>query len=203
MNLLLAAVLPALAVAGAPTDLDALLAALQEPPPASTMFVEQRSSGLLDQPLVLRGQLARPDHDTLLRQVEAPWFERTTIAVGDVLVEREGQPARRFSLRRAPELEALLASFHGLLSGDRALLEQHYRVGYEPLAEGWRLALVPRSSRLARRITEVVLWGRGGEMRCMVVAQGDGQGSRMLLGEAARAGNGEAPDFDGECGGTP
>lgn len=201
MSLLLAALLLEAAAAAAPPTLDALLARLRQPPPAATAFVEQRNSALLDQPLLLRGRLARPDADTLVRQVEQPWAERTTISGGEVLVEREGREPRRFALRRAPELEALLASFHGLLAGDRALLERHYRLDLQTHADGWQLTLVPRALRLAGQVEAVRLFGRGGELRCMEVAERDGDRSRMLLAGATGAGG--DPAFDAECGSGP
>lgn len=204
MSLLLAALLLESAVAAAaPPTLDALLERLEQPLPATTAFVEQRSSGLLAEPLLLRGRLSRPDSGALVRQVEHPWVERTTISGSEVLIEREGREPRRFSLRRAPELEALLASFHGLLSGDRALLERHYQLELQAHGEGWQLTLVPRSQRLARRIERVRLWGRGGELRCMEIAERDGDGSRMLLGGAAGTAEGDALPFDAECGAAP
>lgn len=204
MGMLLAALLleAGAAAGGDSAALADLLRQISQPVPAATVFVEQRSSALLDEPLLLRGRLSRPDADTLLRQVEQPWLERTTISDGQVLVEREGQAPRRFSLRRAPELEALLASFHGLLSGDQALLERHYRLQLVRDGEQWQLTLTPRAQRLARRVDAVQLRGRAGELRCMAIIEGDGDRSRMLLGEAAADGDGEPP-FDAECDAAP
>lgn len=199
MRMLLAALLLELAgTATAAEPLDALLARISRPVPASTVFVEQRSSALLEEPLLLRGRLARPDPGTLVREVDQPWRETTTIASGQVRVEREGRDARRFALRNAPELEALLASFHGLLSGDRALLERHYRLELVQDGQSWQLSLVPRASRLSRKVASVRLSGRADELRCMEIVEADGDASRMLLAGAAE-GAGDAPPFDSEC----
>lgn len=205
MAMLLAALLleAATAATGDSAAMEALLRQISQPVPAATVFVEQRSSGLLEEPLLLRGRLSRPDADTLVRQVEQPWLERTTIADGQVLIEREGKPPRRFALRRAPELEALLASFHGLLSGDGALLERHYRLQLRQDGERWDLSLQPRAQRLARRVDVVRLWGRGSALRCMAIIERDGDLSRMLLGDAVGEDLDLQPPFDAECGGTP
>ncbi|HRQ66515.1 MAG TPA: fatty acyl CoA synthetase [Xanthomonadaceae bacterium] len=178
-----AAALLALATAAKAEDgaaLDALLA------PASTAFLERRDSPLLEAPLLLRGTLHQPDAETLLREVESPFHERTTIRAERVVIERADGRERRFALRNAPELAALLDSFRALLGGDRALLERHYRVRLDSTADGtWRIDLVPREARRQRRIARVELIGRDDALACLVVHAGDGGVSRMLLGAAA------------------
>jgi hypothetical protein len=166
--------------------LDALLARLAQPAPASTAFLERRDSALLTAPLLLRGRLQQPDSETLLREVESPYAERTTIRAERVLVEREDGRNRRFALRNAPELAALLDSFRALLGGDRALLERHYRVQLAAPADGaWRITLTPRDVRRERRIERIELFGRDDRLVCLAVHGGDGSTSRMLLGAAA------------------
>ena len=116
--------------------LDAVLNALAQPAPTVTPFVERRESALLTVPLTVLGRLEQPDADTLVRVVEAPHAERSTVRDGRVELVREGEPTRRFSLRRAPELAALLDSFRALLSGQRNLLTEHYTVAFEGIALG-------------------------------------------------------------------
>lgn len=149
--------------------------------------MEQRASALLEHPLLLRGTLAQPRAGALLKQVEQPYAERTTIEDGRVQIEREGERRRRFSLRNAPELGALLASFEAMLAGDRQLLEQHYSVSLQRGDAGWALLLAPRDQRLARRVQAIHLLGSGAELRCMRIDQVDGNGSRMLVGASAQA----------------
>ncbi len=114
-----------------------------------TAFVELRGSALLKAPLRLTGEYRRPDGDTLVREVRAPYAETTTIRAGAVRIERDGRGARDFSLSRVPELAALQASFGALLSGDRALLEKHYRIDTRGSRSAWTLALAPRDAAVA------------------------------------------------------
>ena len=102
-----------------------ILARLKQPVPAATPFLELRESDLLDEPMRIRGEYRRPDEDTLVRQVTAPYVETTTLKDGRATIEREGRSPRSFSMSRAPELEGLQASFGALLAGDHAALEQH------------------------------------------------------------------------------
>lgn len=190
-----AATLPAtgqtVALPPATAQLDALLAKLARPTPAETPFVELRGSVLLKQPQRLQGRLQQPDTDTLVREVMTPFHERTTIRAENVLIERYDNDSskprtRKFSLRRAPELEGLLSSFTSLLRGDRALLEKNYTVQMDDGAS-WKLQLTPRDPRLLKRVSGITLRGRGNALECMQLNQPDGQRTLTLLGVAAVA----------------
>jgi hypothetical protein len=177
--------------------LDALFAALAQPPPTSTVFVEQRSSRLLDEPIELRGSLHRPEAGTLVRAVEAPYVERTTVRGERVTIERAGQRSRSFALRRSPELVAVLASFQALLDGDHTALDPHYTLALTADEPRWTLQLTPRQPRLQQRLGTITLHGAGDSLQCIVTAQPDGGGGRMLLGAPAAQ---DAPAFDAHCG---
>src|SRR4051812_39978205 len=72
---LVAAILaPAISLAA--PDADALLKSLARPAPAVTAFVEVRYSRLLEQPLVVKGQLEYHEDGTLVRAVKDPFQER-------------------------------------------------------------------------------------------------------------------------------
>lgn len=174
-----------LAASASANELDSLLGSLAQPLPAETAFVEQRQSRLLAGPLLLRGRLSHPRTDVLVKHVQSPYAELTTVEDGRVEIVRDGDRRRRFSLRNAPELAGLLASFQAMLSGDRALLERHYAIELEAVDDRWTMVLSPRDARLARRITGLRLSGNGAELQCMEVVEADGDGSRMLVGSAA------------------
>lgn len=152
-----------------------------------TPFVEVRGSALLKAPLRLQGEYRRPDADTLVREVRAPYAETTTIRAGEVAMARNGGKARTFSLSRAPELAGLQASFGALLSGDRALLETHYRIAAEGSRQHWILTLQPKDAQLAAKVRDIVLRGRGAELRCIETRPTKGELQRTLLAGAARA----------------
>ncbi len=116
----------------------ALVASLRRPAPADTAYTEVRFLRMLRQPLVLRGELHYGGSDRLGKRVDTPYKETTAIAGGEVSVQRDGKPARNFSLERAPELQALLASFSALLGGDASALNQYYAIA--SAAHRWRLA---------------------------------------------------------------
>ncbi len=175
------------------TELDALIERLARPTPTETGFVERRESALLDAPLLSRGRLLRPESGTLVRQVDSPRPERTTIRRERVTVERDGRRVRSFALQRAPELAALLASFQAMLDGDRAALERHYEAALNERDGRWTITLLPRSAALQQQLGQIELHGRDDQLQCIATAGGRGGDSLMLVGSAAEAAD---PDFD-------
>ena len=163
-----------------------VLRILARPAPMRTGFVELRDSPLLKSPLRLSGEYQRPDDDTLVRQVRTPYVETTTIHDGEATIVRAGKAPRTFSLARIPELAGLQASFGALLSGDRALLEQHYSIDAEGTRRQWTMTLKPRHAPLADKVRDIRMYGRGIEMRCIETRPVKGETQRTLLAGAAR-----------------
>jgi hypothetical protein len=164
----------------------ALIAALGRPAPAHTAFAEARFLHMLERPLVVSGELAWLGGDRLQRRVQQPHAETSTIADGEVTQQREGKAARTFSLKRAPQLQVLLDSFVALLSGDAARLQQAFAVQHSGDPGGaWTLTLTPRDARVARSVERIVIDGQGGESRCMLMHEADGDLAVDLLGPLA------------------
>ena len=165
--------------------------------PTSTRFVERRESDLLDEPLVLRGEMARPQADRLVRSVLAPYSERSEIHGERVVVTREDGRERRFSLRRAPALAALRDGLQALLSGDAQALQARFEVDLEGSGDqAWRLTMRPIDARVGEHIARLEAVGHGASLRCLLTHEADGSVAWLLLGEASEA---DEPDFDGEC----
>lgn len=162
-----------------------MLERIARPAPSSTPFTEIRFLQVLSAPLVVRGRLDYTSAGGLARNVQFPFVESTTIAGGEVTLAREGERTRRFSLSRVPELRALLGSFAALLEGDAAALERDFAVSITEADGAWRLGLVPREPRVARRIARIEVTGRLDEPRCVLSFEPDEDLSLMLLGTAA------------------
>ncbi len=182
----------ALAAADTAATTTWVLSKLARPAPMRTSFVELRGSKLLKQPLQVSGEYRRPDTDTFVRDVRAPYLEVTTIRAGQATITRAGK-SRTFSLSRAPELAGLQSSFGALLSGDRAELQRHYSIATEGTQTQWQMTLVPKDKAMGARVRDIQLYGRGSELRCIETrapasgkaATGDVQ--RTLLATAARS----------------
>jgi hypothetical protein len=173
------------AICCAALDVDGLLKKLAHPAPATTPFVEVRFSKLLDQPIVVKGQLEYHEDGALVRAVNAPFRERTEIKGETVTVERVGKSPRRFSLQRAPELRSMLGGFAAVLGGTRASLEQDFNLALNGAADHWQLALTPKAPSVGKYVRGIVIQGHESDPRCIVVTQPDQQSSVMLVGKAA------------------
>jgi hypothetical protein len=176
---------PSAPVDSVPSDTAALIASLRRPAPADTAYTEVRFLHVLQRPLILHGELHYGGANQLGKRVDKPYREATTIADGEVSVERDGKAARHFSLDRAPELQGLLAGFGALLGGDAAVLNQHYAIALERSSVDWRLTLTPRAAALAKQLRDMVVDGSAADTRCFTLREADGDASVMLLGALA------------------
>lgn len=178
---------------GAEFGSDWILERLARAAPERTGFVELRESKLLKAPMRVSGEYRRPASDVLVRQVQSPYVETTTLRDGEATVARAGRAPRTFALSRAPELAALQAGFGALLAGDRATLERHFAIRTQGVRERWTMTLVAQDEELAARLRRIVLHGRGAELRCIETEPTEGATQRTLLAGAAAA---AAPQAD-------
>lgn len=166
-----------------------ILSKLARPAPMSTAFVELRSSRLLKKPLRVEGEYQRPGNDTLVRKVNSPYAETSTIHAGKVTIQR-GTSSSTYGLDRAPELAGLQSSFGALLSGDRVLLERYFRIESVGTRAQWTLKLAPREAGMARVVKGLSLFGRGAELRCIETQPVRGDAQRTLVAGAAMGASG-------------
>lgn len=175
--------------AASPTTVAAtqsLIAELGHSAPTHTAFAEARFLHVLDRPLISSGELAWLGGDKLQRRVDKPRAETATIADGKVTQQREGKRSRHFSLKHAPQLQALLDSFVALLSGDADRLQQGFEIHLAGDPAGlWTLTLVPRDVRVAKTVASIAIDGKGSQSRCMRMQEADGDLAVDLLGPMA------------------
>jgi outer membrane lipoprotein carrier protein LolA len=173
------------AISYAVLDTGTLLERLARPAPATTPFAEVRFSKLLDQPLVVTGQLEYHEDGALVRAVNMPFRERTEIRGETVTVERVGRSPRRFSLKRAPELRSMLGGFAAVLGGGQETLERDFKIVLAGDEHHWKLELTPKSASVSKYVRDMVIEGHANEPRCVIVTQADMQASVMLVGKTA------------------
>ena len=167
-------------------DVDALIAGLAKPAPATVEFTEVRFSRLVRQPLIVSGELGYSGPTSLDRRVTTPYREHTFIRGESVKVEREGEKPRSFALKHAPELRGLLTGFSAMLSGDATALKRAFRVEATDSGDTWTLKLSPTDAKAQRRLQSMEVTGTGTEPRCISLLSPDGTNSILLLGAAAK-----------------
>ena len=177
--------LPALSATAAALDAQALIGRLAKPAPATVAFREVRFSTLMNEPLIVAGELVYTDATSLDRRVMQPYRETVAIRGESVRVEREGSPPRSFGLNRAPELRGLLSGFTALLAGDSAALERNFSIAANGSDAAWTLELTPIDKRARRRLQQIVVNGRADVPQCFTMLTANGGASVLLLGAAA------------------
>jgi hypothetical protein len=168
--------------AGSLEDLEKRLA---REPPVSTPFVEYRFSRVLKRPASASGTLEYRADGVLIRDVELPYRERTTVSGDGVSVRREGRAERRFPLERAPQLRVLLDGFRALLDGRLSALRGDFTVHLDETGRRWTITLTPLDATLARRLTTLRIDGTDDRPTCLAIAMPDGA-SYTLLGPVTR-----------------
>lgn len=181
---ILLALAPATSLNATP-DPDELIGRLARPAPATVAFTEVRFSPLLQHPLIVSGQLGYSGPASLDRRVTTPYREETAIRGESVRVVREGEPARSFALKRAPELQGLLTGFTALLAGDADALRDSFEIQTSGDDSAWTIELTPTDRRARRRLRQIAVTGQGDEPRCLSVFNTDKGASVLLLGEVA------------------
>ena len=177
-------ILPCLANA-AEIDPLALVNGLQRELPARTAYTEVRFSQMYDRAVIARGELEYLGPGKLGKRVDSPYKEITTIADGEVTIQRGSRAPRRISLDRIPELEGFLRGFSALLGGDVAALQRDFEVQGSGSAEHWQLRLSPRDKRLKARIEALQVDGAGSKARCFSIIDADADVSILMVEELA------------------
>jgi len=165
-------------------DARELIAGLAKPAPATIDFTEVRFSPLLQQPVIVSGTLGYSGATMLDRHVTQPYREDTEIRGESVRVRREGEPERSFALKRAPELQGLLAAFTSLLAGDYASVERVFKIAADGDHSAWKIELTPRDARLGKRVKQILIQGHNDLPRCFSIINDNDGASMMLLGAA-------------------
>ncbi len=159
-------------------DLSELMSLLAQRRSAEARFTEQRFVSGLDQPLLFSGTLSFAAPDRLSRLTLRPRPESFIVDGSRLTLERGGR-SRVVQLADVPQLAGMVAALRGTLSGDGAVLRQHFRLDLSGHAGQWRLALTPLDERLAGLVKFMRLDGQRADLRRLEVWLADGDHSVM------------------------
>ncbi len=180
--MLLAALLPATALAQEDSALARVMAGLAAVRERRAAFVEEKAVPELDLPLRSEGMLAWSAPDRLERRVTTPIEERLVLEGARLIYERPDRGLRRdFTLSDQPEMGALVEAIRGTLAGNLTTLRRHYDLAFDTEADGsWRIVLIPLSLRLRGAVQRITVTGAGGEVLGIETQANDGI-SRMRI----------------------
>lgn len=164
---------------------ESLLADLKREPPVREAFAEYRFSRFTKKPAQSRGELQYLGPTHLVRIVQTPRPEQSTIANGMITIERPGQRPRQYALKRVPALAALLDSVSGLLGGDLARLQASFAIESSDRAPGFQLSLIPKQPAMQKRLSRIDVLGQGQQVHCLAFVEPDQEQSLLVMGDRA------------------
>lgn len=161
-------------------DLAQLMHLLAESPSAEVTYVEKKYSALLSEPVVSSGTLVYRRPDVVEKNMAAPRQESFRIAGQELTVTRKGVQ-KRIALATEPLLAAFAASLRGVLSGDAALLVEHYRLALEGTQSDWKLEMTPIDEEIGRYVERIVVSGSAGRVGQIEVREASGDRSVLQV----------------------
>ncbi len=161
-------------------DIARLMQLLAAAPAAEVSFVERKYSALLAEPVVSSGTLHFRRPDVVEKNIELPRKEQYRFAGDDLVLVRDGVE-KRIPLSSQPLLEAFAASLRGVLSGDLALLRNHYRLSLNGAESAWRLDMTPADEETRRYVQRIEVSGRAGRIEKIEVRETSGDRSVLQI----------------------
>ncbi|WP_158602077.1 outer membrane lipoprotein carrier protein LolA [Pararobbsia silviterrae] len=174
---------PSAAAQTGPITIDALMHAFAQRKSGEARFSEVKYLSNLRGPVESSGTLAfrAPDH---FEQHTLKPREQSLVVDGDtVTMSRDGRE-RVVSLTQYPEIATVVDSVRGTLTGDRARLEQAYKLAAEGSASDWHLTLTPIDTSLTRAIHHIVVSGAqdaNGQLQIRTIETIQTDGDRSVL----------------------
>ncbi len=174
-------------VVGAPgalaadSDLDQLMSALAQRKHGHVTFVEKKYLALLDRPVESSGELLYDAPDRLEKKTLEPKPESLVLEGGTVSAQR-GRRHYVLDLKQYPQVIPFIESIRATLAGDRAALEQVFKVDFTGSFDHWALGLVPRDPKLARTVKEIHIEGEKDVIHSVEIREADGDRSLLTIG---------------------
>jgi hypothetical protein len=167
--------------AGAPADLNGLMSLLAQRKHGHVTFVEEHFLAVLDRPLESSGELLYDAPDRLEKRTLHPKPE-TLILEHGVITAHRGRRTYVLALRDYPQIVPLIDSIRATLAGDRASLEQVFKVTLDGSLDNWKLLLVPSDAAVAKTIKQIRIEGVRDAIHSVEILQADGDRSLLTIG---------------------
>ncbi len=172
--------LAALNASAAGIELARLMSLLSQATQVDAPYTEKKYSSLLSEPLLSSGTLVYRRPDTVEKNITSPRTESYRFAGEDLVVVRNGAE-KRYPLQSQPLISSFAASLRGVLAGDLALLQKHYKLALEGEEEAWRLDMVPLDQDTSRYVARILVSGRAGQVQQIEVRETSGDRSVLTV----------------------
>jgi hypothetical protein len=136
-----------------------ILSRIQAPENAVFPFVELRKNRLLEEPMVLSGEMDFSSTEGLSKLITSPFVERVTISSVAVEIERDGE-TRRLLLKRKRGLPEFYSGLKALMDKDLTTLLALFDVESVTAGDEWTIVLIPVNPNLQKSLERMIITGR-------------------------------------------
>jgi hypothetical protein len=165
----------------ADSALDQVMSALAQRKHGHVTFVEKKYLALLDRPVESSGELLYDAPGRLEKKTLKPKPESLVLEGGTVSAQR-GRRHYVLDLKQYPQVIPFIESIRATLAGDRAALEQVFKVDFTGSFDHWALGLAPRDPKLARTVKEIHIEGEKDVIHSVEIREADGDRSLLTIG---------------------
>lgn len=159
-------------------SLDDLMNRLSKTSNTKAWFIEEKQLALLETPVISQGTLTYRAPDYIRKEVHQP--EQSLFEIqGEYLYIETAEEQQSFSLDSHPLLRAFAESYRATLSGNRIVLERHFKTELSGTMRQWTLDLKPIEGKVQKHIEAIVL--TGSEDRILMVKTISATGDTSLM----------------------
>jgi hypothetical protein len=162
-------------------DLDRLMGLLAQRQHGHVSFTEEHFLAVLDRPVQSSGELLYDAPDRLEKRTLKPKPETLVLQHGEITAQR-GRRTYTLSLNDYPQVVPLIDSIRATLAGDRASLEQLFKVSFDGTLEQWTLLLLPADPTVAKTVKQIRIEGARDNIHTVEIQQADGDRSVLTIG---------------------
>jgi len=169
------------AAASPDVEMVALMEMLSDVDTAGGKFTERKYLSILDEPLVLQGEVRYRAPDYVKKEYDDPNSESYEVSGDSLTVRFPDGRQRELSIDEHPVLRAFVESYRGTLAGDLETLSHYFDLALSGPMDAWQLRLTPRGPDLADYLSAVIMHGREGEVYSVETLEASGDRSVMTL----------------------
>ena len=167
-----------------PAAIDLVFDKLAQQSHNDTMFIEEKYSTFLDEPLVMTGKLKYRAPDTVIREQKTPDQVRFDIS-GNTVKMTGGGKDKTMKLDGLPSLFVLVDSLRAILAGDYNRLKKYYDIKFSGDVSSWTMLLTPLANNsgksLGQYIEKIIFTGKLDRINKIEIHEDDENWSVMKL----------------------
>jgi hypothetical protein len=149
-------------------------------------FSEEKHIALLARPLRSTGTLYFERTRGMARLTQTPAAERVVLSTTTLRIEKGGR-VEEVPVDKSKTLRGFALILPAILRGDRASLEATFDLELDGVAKGdWSLTLLPKDPALCGLLRQVVVTGKGAEVKALRVEEASGDTTETRLSGIAR-----------------